>query len=79
MTERFTVKHIMFDGWCIHDTINDKYYDYGKNDLELLCNRLNKLSDENKELKKKLESKQRLINAYENYIETLKEDGVLDD
>ena len=35
----------MFDGWCIYDAVNDKYYDYGKHDLELLCNALNELDD----------------------------------
>ena len=49
-----------------------------KNDL-MIIDLLNELHEENKELKKKLESKQRLINAYDNYIKTLKEDGVLDD
>lgn len=44
-----------------------------------LEDKLNELNDENQKLKKKLGIKQRLINAYENYIETLKEDGVLDD
>lgn len=60
--KRFIVKYIMFDGYCIYDTVTDKYYDYGKNDLELLCNVLNNLSDGNLKLKKALK------NSYINEI-----------
>lgn len=37
------------------------------------------LEKENEQLKKSLERKQRRIDSYDNYIKTLKEDGVLDD
>ena len=40
---------------------------------------LNSLNDENEQLKKKVESKERLIKSYEQFINDLKEDGVLDD
>lgn len=54
--KRFTVEHIMFDGYCIFDNIDDKYYDYDKNDLNLLCDVLNELHEENYILKKKNKS-----------------------
>ena len=41
--------------------------------------KIQQLAKENKELKGKLERKQRRIDAYEDYIKTLKEEGVLDD
>ena len=44
----------MFDGYCIFDNMNGKYYDYDKYDLNLLCNVLNELSNENKRLTNKL-------------------------
>ena len=76
MTKRF--KETISTG-IVTDTITGEEYncEYRINDelLELI----NKIAEENKQLKKKLEIKQRLINAYENYIETLKEDVVLDD
>lgn len=37
------------------------------------------LEKENKELKKKLEKKEKLIEAFEQYINDLREDGVLND
>ncbi len=37
------------------------------------------LKEENKQLKKEITSKQRVIEAYDDYVQTLKEDGVLDD
>ena len=39
---------------------------------------INKLNDENEQLKKEVESKQRVINAYEQYINDLKEDGMIE-
>lgn len=40
---------------------------------------LNDLNNENEQLKQQVKSKERLIEAYEQYINDLKEDGVLDD
>ena len=37
------------------------------------------LKKENEQLKKEITSKQRVIEAYDDYVQTLKEDGVLDD
>lgn len=72
MTEKqFTTKNIICSSYCVWDS-DDK--PYGNDEVVEL---LNELHDENQKLKKKLGIKQRLINAYENYIETLKEDGVL--
>ena len=42
-------------------------------------NKINVLKKENEQLKQKLRVKERLIGAYEQYINDLKEDGVLDD
>ena len=42
-------------------------------------NRIWKLKQENEQLKQQLKSKERLIGAYEQFINDLKEDGVLDD
>ena len=39
---------------------------------------LNQLNDENEHLQKEVKSKQRVINAYEQYINDLKEDGVIE-
>ena len=39
----------------------------------------NTILEENEQLKQSLERKQRRIDAYEDYIKTLKEDGVLND
>ena len=36
------------------------------------------LKEENEQLKKEVESKQRVINAYEQYVNDLKEDGVIE-
>ena len=48
-------------------------------DVKYLRNLPTTHQKENKQLKKALERKQRRIDAYEDYIKTLKEDGVLDD
>lgn len=67
--------------WTVSDNENDNmlYPCTSENMANEFTKLLNELHDENQKLKKKLESKQRLINAYENYIKTLKEDGVLND
>lgn len=52
MTEkRFKVEKNIFDGYCIADNTIDGYYAYDKQDLERLCDSLNELNDENKQLK----------------------------
>lgn len=80
MTEnkRFSVKCIMFDGYCIYDAINDKYYDYDKNDLELLCNVLNELQDECEFLKTENEALEHAATKYAELChKTLKENKQL--
>ena len=52
----------MFDGYCIYDTVNDKYYDYGKYDLELLCNVWNELLEKNEQLKKTIDEMIKIFN-----------------
>ena len=53
MTEkRFCVEKQIFDGYCITDNHFKGYYAYEKQDLEKLCENLNDLYDENKQLKK---------------------------
>ena len=48
------------------------------NELIHYANENKKLKKENEQLKQSLERKQRRIDAYEDYIKTLKEDGVLE-
>ena len=53
MTEkRFRVEKQIFDGYCIVDNHFEGYYAYEKQDLEKLCENLNDLYDENKQLEK---------------------------
>ena len=54
------------------------YANHQKSD-RMLVNEIKELEKENEQLKKKLESKERLIKSYEQYLNDLKEDGVLDD
>lgn len=53
MTEkRFKVEKEIFDGNCIVDTVLGGYYTYDKQDLEKLCEVLNRLSHENWNLRR---------------------------
>ncbi len=62
--KRFIVKNIMFDGDCIVDTTDGGYYTTDKQDLENLCDVLNELHEENRQLKKEVEElKQALIRS----------------
>ena len=49
-----------------------------KKDCTALIHHNQEYRKENEHLKQKVESKQRVINAYEQYINDLKEDGVLE-
>ena len=67
-TDRFTVKHIIFDGYCIVDNTTEGYYAYDKQDLQNLCKTLNELNDENEELKNRLKDwHQRTFKAHEYF------------
>ena len=62
------------------DIVSKKsYHTKDSTNAREICALLNTLADDNEQLKKEVESKQRVINAYEQYINDLKEDGVLDD
>ena len=54
MTERFSVKQVMFDGYCIHDALDDTYYDYDKFEMEQLCMKINHIIDANNDLTMKI-------------------------
>ena len=74
MTERFTIT-----GAGISDHEKKRLYDLKTVDgLISLCEVLNELHEETLILKRRMESKQKVIDAYDNYIKTLKEDGVLE-
>ena len=71
MTEkRFNLVDLL-ETLAIEEGDECKYYQNCNDDFMSLCNLLNELNDE-------IESKQRVIDAYEDYIKTLKEDGVLE-
>ena len=66
MNEFDEVEYIM-DKVAMEDRDFAEFIDF----VEDICN-------ENEQLKKEVESKQRVINAYEQYINDLKEDGVIE-
>ena len=49
--KRFTVEHIIFDGYCIVDNTDGGYYAYEEQDLENLCETLNEFVEENQQYK----------------------------
>ena len=80
MTDRFTYKHFDWLQWHIYK--DGEFFIEVTNceeDAKMLCDLLNEFDSENKELKKKIEKKEKLIKAFEQYINDLREDGVLND
>lgn len=49
--KRFTVEHIIFDGYCIVDNTDGGYYAYDEQDLKNLCETLNEFVEENQQYK----------------------------
>ena len=72
-TKRFTMDY--------EPTYNDTMYLDGDDVMteNEVLNTLNRFNDENKQLRKEVESKERLIKAYEQWAYDLKNDGVLDE
>lgn len=67
--KRFRVVKQTFDGYCIIDNHFEGYYAYEKQDLEKLCENLNDLYDENKQLKKENQLLYENIDFLKRFIE----------
>lgn len=50
MNSKWIVERISFDGDCIYNTEEECYYTYDKKDLEMVCEILNNLENDVKEL-----------------------------